>query len=385
MIAKFVSPIKELDRVSSVHRPSFTSAKMSGEPHDDSAEQETNESQQLSIQVIVFLLILILVILEKINHKEDGSSNGKRTNRLMIGVIIVNSVFTLCWISYKTVCIHCPVQYVLMVDTRWVMRWFNWQFLIHRAKLAQGMTPILSKKWFTKIFPGIITFVIVLFFFISIPSGLQKETTCETYKSIDIDVQQCALAYNGINDALKAIAIFFFGFDLVITVFLLTLFVVPLYRVYSTDLGVLNANQLRQRCKLRTLLIWSVTMCLINQITSTLLALPVLGDTRVIWVLVDIARFDPAINVWTSWLMITRNRQYLRKVLQCSCCLSKQTQSQRISMQSTLSDVSDKESHSRAHRFSRLFTRKQSRISMRSVNDLQLVVEEEPDVQHGTV
>ena len=346
-----------------------------------------NESEQLFIQIIVFVLVLILSILEKANHKKDRSSNGKRTNRLMIGVIIANAAFTLCWLTYNSMCLHCPAQYVLVMDTRWIMRWFNLMFLIHRAKLAQGMTPILSKKWFNKIFPAIITFVTVLFFLISIPLGLQKETMCETYKSMDADIQQCALAagYDGQGNAMKGVAVFFIGFDLIITAFLVILFAVPLYRVYSTNLGVLNDNQLRQRSKLRTLLIWSVTMCLINQITTTFYALPGFADTQVIRVLFGIGNFDPAINVWTSWLMITRNRQYLQKLLRCNCCRSKQIKSQRLSMQSTLSDVSDKDSHSRVHRLSRMFTRKQSNVSMSSASDVQLVVEEEPNVQKAAV
>ena len=351
---------------------------------------DTSESDDLYILVIVLLLIIILFILEKVGNKVDTSSNGKRTNRLMIGVIIANATFTSSHLLYETMCLHCPVQYVLMMNTRWIMRWFNWLFLIHRAKLAQGMTPILSKKWFTKILPTIISFFTVLFLFMSTFHGLQKETMCRTYTSIGMDIEHCSLSdgYDGAIGALKAFAVFIVGFDLIITVFLLTMFVVPLYRVYSTDLGALNSNQLRQRRKLRTLLIWSVTMCFINQITSTFFVLPGLADTPVIWVLFDIGRFDPAINVCSLWLMITRNRKYLRKVFNCTCCRSDSSEhikTRRHSLQSALSNVSEMERYSRADLFLRMFTRSQSHISTRSVNDLQLVLEEGPNIQNAPV
>ena len=360
---------------------------MSDELHDDSEEkerdpEEVSASDHLSILVIVFLLIFILSILEKVHHKEDRTSNGRRTNRLMIGVIIANAVFTLCMLLYNTACLHCPLQWALVTNTRWIMRWFNLLFMIHRAKLAQGMTPILSAKWFNKILPRIITFFIVLFILASTPSNLKRETICKTYN--DINIQQCASAV--VTDSNLGVFLFFMGFDLVLTAFLLTLFVVPLYRVYSTDLGALNDNQLRQRSKLRKLLIWSVTMCFINQITTTFLVLGAFGDSQVILVLNGIGRFDPAINVWTSWLMITRNRQYLQNLSKCSCCRSQQIRGQRISMQSAFTDVSDMASHSRVHRVSRMFTRAQSKIPMMSsVSDLELVVEEEPNVQSGPV
>ena len=380
-----------IDYVSIIRIDTFISAKMSDELQEDSAEKVKDSEQEqesvfdyLPIIVIVFLLMLILLILEKVNHKEDRSSNGKRTNRLMIGVIIANATFTLFMLTSNIACLFCPVQLVLFLDSRCIMRWFNLMFLIHRAKLAQGMTPILSKKWFTKILPRIITFIFGLFVLGTTKSSLEKETICKTYN--DIDIQQCAVAveFDESSQGTKGILTFFLGFDLVVTVFLLTLFVVPLYRVYRTDLGALNDNQLRQRRKLRKLLIWSVAMCFINQITSTFFMLPAFGDTQVIWVLNGIGRFDPAINVWTSWLMITRNRQYLRKLLKCSCCRGQPSRSQGISMQSAFTDVSDMQSHSRTHRLSRMFTRTQSKIPMMSsVSDLHLVVEEEPDVQNG--
>ena len=361
---------------------------MSDELHEDSIDKERgpkeiNASDHIPILIVVFLLILILLILEKVNHKEDRSSNGKRTNRLMIGVIIANATFTLCVLTFNTMCLLCPVQYALALDTRWIMRWLNLLFLIHRAKLAQGMTPILGKKWFNKILPTIITTVTVLFLLVSTKGCLEQEMICNTYN--DMDIQQCVVTegLDGGTNARNGIVVFFLGFDLSVTVFLLTLFVVPLYRVYRTDLGVLNDNQLRQRNKLRTLLIWSVTMCLINQVTSTFFVLVAFDDSPLIWVLYDIGKFDPAINVWSSWLMITRNRQYLRGLLKSSCCRSQQTMSQMNSLQSAFTDVSDMESHSRTGRFLRIFTRTKSNIPLRSACDLSLVVEEEPNVHNG--
>ena len=111
--------------------------------------------------------------------------------------------------------------------------------------------------------------------------------------------------------------------DVLFTSFLLALFAVPMYRVYQQDLGVLNDNQLLHRMKLKRLLMWCVVLTFINQISSTLYFIPALYVPPITMIgyftLLLIRTMDPPINVWTSWMMITRNRKYLQTVCCCQC------------------------------------------------------------------
>ena len=207
-----------------------------------------NLSESVSIPVVVLLLILGLFVLERINRKVDRSTNGKRTKWLMIAVIISNAVHCVVILTKFTMCLHCSAQYALLVDTRWVMKWFNLLFMIHRAKLAQGMTPTLSKKWFNKYLPRTITLFMFVMMIGFTYGSLLINGVCATYSDID-GIQFC---FHDVLDKKSQGGVFIFlGFDLVITVLLLVLFVVPLYRVYTADLGALNHNQLR-RCALST-------------------------------------------------------------------------------------------------------------------------------------
>ena len=63
----------------------------------------------------------------------------------------------------------------------------------------------------------------------------------------------------------------------------------------------------------------------------------------------NIGLFDPPINVWTAWLMITRNRQYLRRVnRQVLCCIDSQTESVSRTNTEVLMDVVSKSKSTRS-------------------------------------
>lgn len=343
----------------------------------EDSELDSNEksvdfdaADSLSTLICVIVLILPLIALEKINPKVDRSSNGKRTQWLIKAVIVSNTVFAMYFLSRMIVCWHCASQWVLFFGLKWVTKLFNLLFLVHRAKLSQGMTPILSKKWFEKILPR---FIVVNFFIFmagsTFSTALKKEYVCEAYNDTD-SIHFCWFA-GGLDvvtrDQMIGAAIFL-GFDVVITVLLLTLFVVPLYRVYSLDLGAMNDNQLRQRNKLRALVVWSVALCLINQVTSTVHLLPIFGQSKSIWVLNSIGKFDPAINVWTSWLMITRNRQILWKHI--NRWFGRTLQSEQSLAQSVITDDSANSNNKRVLRAS-----PQRNVLTRNVSDIELMIE----------
>merc|ERR1712202_119170 len=101
-----------------------------------------------------------------------------------------------------------------------------------------------------------------------------------------------------------------------ITVFLVSLFVVPLYRIIQTDLGTLNDRQRAGRMRLRRLLEWSVALTFLHLFSSNAMVLVHLLYKNEFSKLFD--PFDQAINVWTSMLMMRRNRGYLKQVC-CHC------------------------------------------------------------------
>ena len=197
------------------------------------------------------------------------------------------------------------------------MKAMNALFLIRRAKLAQGMQPILRAKCFDRILPICIS---TLFGLLAIVTPVENLSSvvweCQSYPDTNVfhHCWKSEITEEEDESRQKQMSVFL-CVDFFITAFLLTLFVVPLYRVYKTNLGMLNENQQKQRAKLRNLLIWSVVLTFINQVTTTFFAFFIFGSSTGITALLTVGKMDPVINVWTSWLMITRNRQYLRKKL----------------------------------------------------------------------
>ena len=300
-------------------------------------------SRDVSVPIIVFLFIIPVLLIEWF-HRNDGraSRNGRRTQRLLLGVIIVNTVFAFASLLNWTVCFHCTGQISFYGGTRFLMRAMNALFLIHRAKLAQGMQPVLRAKCFDKILPICISTFFCFFGMVgAVSTFAMSRAECQPYPDSDV-FHHCygrdSSQEEAIDDDKQRI---FQGvilcIDFFITAFLLMLFVVPLYRVYKTNLGMLNENQQKQRQKLRNLLIWSVVLTFINQVTSSFFAIIGFGKSTGFMVLMTVGKMDPFINVWTSWLMITRNRQYLRKMLQFRCCSTRGAE--RSTTQSGITDV----------------------------------------------
>ena len=235
----------------------------------------------------------------------------------MVAVLISNTVFAITQIMFWSVCWQCTVEITFWILSRWIMGGINLIFLIHRAKLVQEVipNPVLGAKWFDTILPRCIIMpfpIFAIFAMISVgDTYFMKETVCKTYSDTDI-FEYCDL--KTIDDQIRAGAVAMICVNFVFSAFLLTLFMVPLYRVYREDHGLLNLNQSRGRQKLKQLLIWCAILSFVNQITSALQLLPVFGNSSLIWVLWTIGKFDPVINVWTSWLM--HNRLTCRQVSQ---------------------------------------------------------------------
>ena len=285
--------------------------------------------ESIPLAIIGLLFLLSVLIFDKINQRPVGSRNARITKWLMFGVVASNALHQISWLAELLFCAHCEIQYSSWGVTKSILKGFNLMFLIHRGKLVQGITPVLSKKWFDKIFPAFIVVMISGFIFASINSAIGDEYECAPYDNWE-GLSHCQRVRNPDpeadvedNTALIACAI---GFDSLITVFLMMLFIIPLYRVYTVDLGVMNSPQLKQRKKLKLLLIWSAALTFINQVTSILTMVEMFNQINFPYVMKMMGECDPAINVWTAWLMITRNRLYLKRF----CCCSKKNSSRSM-------------------------------------------------------
>ena len=310
------------------------------------SENESNPIQYgayfwIPISTSGLLLLIPVLILQAVVKREIRSRNARITKWLILGVFASNgtyqSIFALKWL----VCGYCKVILGSLSCSKAIVKAFNLLFLIHRAKLVQGMNPILSKKWFEKIFPTIVVVIISGFIFSIIKNIANRDFGCTNFEDWS-DGHTCTSDRN--SDGEKGIGGAALALDTLITIFLMVLFIVPLYRVYAADIGQMNHRQHRQRRKLRDLLIWSVVMTFINQVTSTFLLIFKMHMSGTTFILFLISLFDPAINAWTAWLMVTNNRQYLQKSC-CSMC-RKRTEGKELRRRMSMSNLTNVPSRS---------------------------------------
>ena len=128
-------------------------------PNPDSVDQDDPEwfaSVVVTLETFIFLLILPVYILDLCSKKRNTSPSAKHTKRLMLAVFLSNGFHQMTLLMYVTTCEYCTAEILLMANSRAILRGINQLFLIHRAKLVQGMRPILSAKWFTTILPTIV-------------------------------------------------------------------------------------------------------------------------------------------------------------------------------------------------------------------------------------
>lgn len=287
----------------------------------------------MPVSIAALVLLIPVIVMQIKNHEQPRNRNAKHTTWLMVCVMASNTLHQMIFYWKWFICKYCGTSNVAYYCTRAVLKGFNLLFLIHRANLAQGMSPVLSKKWFEKILPSITGLLVIGFVFSIIEKDSRTQYICIQYDDWNA-LDHCHIPG---EPQTNPIAVFAIGVDVSITLGLMILLIVPLYRVYNVDLGVMNANQLRHREKLKTLLVWSVVMTFVNQLTSTLILLRLLHPsefTKALWI---IGLFDPPINIWTSWLMVTRNRRYLREI--CHCFAGSKTRARRALFTVELTDV----------------------------------------------
>jgi len=276
---------------------------------------------EIPIIAASFSLVAVVLIIECQTSRTQPvrSHAGRKTNRLMMATIISNAAIYLLIGFLRFVCLECKFMNILIINCIFICRTINFIFMVHRAKIVQGMTPLLSDNWFDKKLPifyvGIGTFcasIMTIFFAVS-----DITYTCLPYSDTSL-LHMCYASSINTSEIIGQMCMVLYMLVMVIsTFFLISLFVVPLIRIYRTDLGRLNDNQLRSRKKMKILLKWSVSMSCVNLLTSLIVMLPWKG-----YVLHEVARWDFSFNVLTSWLMVTRNRQTMSRLFrcQCTCC-----------------------------------------------------------------
>ena len=264
----------------------------------------------LPVNIIAFILSVFPLLLERCNRRQvqGHAANVKKTSRLMRSVILSIAVYYVANLVNITACIACKMMALVMTYNYLIKIWFQGLFLLHRAHLVQGITPLLSAKWFSKILPRIYFGLNIIFALIFTKYVMDKDYVCVPYTDTG-EVHFCAP-----HDSDESVSSVALGamVNLLIVMFLIILFAVPLYRTVRVDIGTMNANQLTARKKLKRLLVWSVSMTLINQITSLAVVFVKIYPSEWAFALL---RLDDVINVWTSWLMITRNRHFLVRIL----------------------------------------------------------------------
>ena len=268
----------------------------------------------LTFHCFSLMFILLALSFDYINTRNTRiiSKNERITKYFMRAIIISNGIFQIIRILEGTIC-ACTAVLCGLVTLLMVCKYTTYGFFVHRAKLAQGMTPICGQKCFEKRLP--ILMVILFVFWVSLSNyGAIKSSNwkvCIPYEDTSDVIRFCSKTQVvQVRGILITIA-----FETILAIALLLLFVVPLYRVYQTDLGSLNEAQKGSRNKLKLLLIWSTSLSFINM-ASSIIFLIAQGMKPDASLLVYIGSFDPAINVWTSWLMIAQNRRFMKR-LQC--------------------------------------------------------------------
>lgn len=305
----------------------------------DSNEPNPNQTASffVTLEVIVLLSFLPVVLLDLRSRKVNRSQDAKRTKLLMIAVFVSNFVFQAIFMMHNTACFDCNIENSILVATRHATKGINFLFLIHRANIVQGMSPILGKVWFEKILPAVAVLFTLGYTISTTRDIMMLKIECNAYADTDT-LKTCVWHRDDqeerVLERIHLWAWFGIALDGVIVTFLIILFIVPLYRVYRQDLGHMNSNQLRQRKKVWRLLVWSVVLTFMNQVSTTAGAMFLVVDLQPYPLLIlpigFAAKFDPSINVWTSWLMVNRNRSYLQSVCCCGGTTSSRRQSQQI-------------------------------------------------------
>ena len=274
-------------------------------------------------------VMLIVLVLQVLSFRVMEVSRYVKTIILMcmsamtIERVLGNTRKFLCDVSI------CDMFSVVTLICYVMGRILTFLFYIHRARTSQGISPVCADRCFTTIFPCILwsigsaicvgTLVLVVF-------GKGTEWICDTRQSNIVEFKSCVLpiddddqtdesAENETNITMLVVVV---AVELTLTFFFLYLFLRPLRHIYTS-------RDSAQK-KLKEMVLINVVLTAIGMISSNIVEIKFLVGVGTF----HFARFDANINIICIYLMLKRNRDYLRSL--CRCCKRKPIRKSSISM-----------------------------------------------------
>ena len=163
--------------------------------------------------------MLLVLIFYVSNQREIRTRNAKITKWLMIAVLVSNTVNQSLNVVRWLVCGYCYFLWGSYFASRAIVKGCNLFFLIHRAKLVQGMSPIVSKKWFERILPAIIVVGITGLLFLVLREIGSYDFVCTHYEDwSDCSVCVHDLATDTDEDDENVLGALSIGVDALITI-----------------------------------------------------------------------------------------------------------------------------------------------------------------------
>eukprot|EP01083_Nonionella_stella_P175127 608955_1 len=260
-------------------------------------------------------LLSLLVLIHTIRRrKRQGPlpADASYTYKLTTLIVVLNLMYSIIDAILSRVCFQCNVMVPIRTNLFIIAKVSNYLWFIHRAKLSQGLNPLLSENCFTKVLPRIVIIIGCIYCIgmdVSVILG-SGGLVCTHWE--DADTERACYAKE------EGMSLYFIGaaFDIMLTLFLLALFVKPLMDNINRDLGELNRKQLKEKQHLAYLLKCYVLLTFINLGTTDI---SVIGHAfaRQYPIFVYGLVLDPAINSVTIVIML--NTQAIERITS-KCC-----------------------------------------------------------------
>ena len=288
--------------------------------------QNIEQSNYADVVIAALSLAVALTMLDLYSlhpRWKQGDSNAE--DKMSIVITISN----LCLLSVRLVqCFSCwkpIVVETLFADLYIFSRGINILFFVFRAKSVQGPNPVLSEKWLTKYIPTFICLFYGISFIgasYSIPNNPDK-IICVSNQFVHGDSVTTASTW------------VYVALEVSITALVTFLFVSPLWKLYRKKRNEnMSIQQQRSMRVLGEALKYGMLLTAVNLLSSNNIVVGGLyGGSSV---LLNLAIFDPAINIGSTIMLFKRNRILLRKLLcniryglvqMCCCAFIMETES----------------------------------------------------------
>lgn len=224
--------------------------------------------------------------------------------RNTISIIVTNLLYLILTILSLSTCVHASTLNFLLLNLYMVCRLLNILFLIYRAKLCQAVNVVLNVNYFSRILPLFCILWHGFYLIFSTPWILTPEyMVCVGNR----------FSFQRSGFRVDLLVSIYFSIESVITLSVLSLFVIPLWSVWkTTTTSNLRTSHRQKRSKkvLVDALRYGVVLTLLNVVATKCSMFAVLyrQQSQVIWYLLFI---DPVMNVLCTVLLLRKNRKYL--------------------------------------------------------------------------